>query len=324
MERYSDDDQRRTEDDGYREGERRSVGTSDQGEGRPNDVRSKGGEESQERKDRKRRSGSRERRKKKKRSRDRDRKRRSRDRDRSRGSRSRRRRSRSRSGGRRRGRRSRSPSYSPGYYRRLQDSKNDAKPSGRMETQRRLAREPKKFWDGFQWVVQQPNAQEGQSASQAALSQTRKDRRLYVGNLPPGITMDQLRDFLNAAMEACGGVPEGQKEAVLSVWIAGPDAKYSFVEFTTTDCATVAIGLNGINCMGFPLKISRPTNYSATIPGPPPADQIALLQQLGGDNASQAAQAALMAANTTQQPDTQALLAAAMGQIPIQQPPPPI
>jgi len=193
-----------------------------------------------------------------------------------------------------------------------------------METQRRLAREPKKFWDGFQWVVQQPNAQEGQSASQAALSQTRKDRRLYVGNLPPGITMDQLRDFLNAAMEACGGVPEGQKEAVLSVWIAGPDAKYSFVEFTTTDCATVAIGLNGINCMGFPLKISRPTNYSATIPGPPPADQIALLQQLGGDNASQAAQAALMAANTTQQPDTQALLAAAMGQIPIQQPPPPI
>jgi len=72
--------------------------------------------------------------------------------------------------------------------------------------------------------------------------------------------MDQLRDFINAAMEACGGVPAGVNQAVLSVWI-GPEGKYSFVEFTTVECATVALGLNGINCMGFPLKISRPSEY---------------------------------------------------------------
>jgi len=163
-------------------------------------------------------------------------------------------------------------------------------------------------------VVQQPTAS-AESASQAALSQTRKDRRLYVGNLPPTISIDQLRDFLNAAMEACGGVPEGAKEAVLSVWI-GPEAKYSFVEFTTTDCATVALGLNGINCMGFPLKISRPTNYAISMPGPPQVQPGGLLQAMPTEfyNSSLKGTSIPGMQGSQIQPSTQALLAAAMGQ----------
>jgi len=86
--------------------------------------------------------------------------------------------------------------------------------------------------------------------------------------------MDQLRDFINAAMEACGGVPAGVNQAVLSVWI-GPEGKYSFVEFTTVECATVALGLNGINCMGFPLKISR-SNHGGTT-GQPPQTNMAVM-----------------------------------------------
>ena len=41
---------------------------------------------------------------------------------------------------------------------------------------------PKRFWDGFQWVESQTPVAGVVTASQA----TRKDRRLYVGNLPIG------------------------------------------------------------------------------------------------------------------------------------------
>jgi len=130
-------------------------------------------------------------------------------------------------------------------------------------------------------------------------------------------------------MEACGGVPEGAKEAVLSVWI-GPEAKYSFVEFTTTDCATVALGLNGINCMGFPLKISRwqhpsqtqritdvrPTNYAISMPGPPQVQPGGLLQAMPTEfyNSSLKGTSIPGMQGSQIQPSTQALLAAAMGQ----------
>ena len=54
-----------------------------------------------------------------------------------------------------------------------------------------------------------------------------------------------LRTAVNATMAQCGGIPNGMLSAVLSVWLA-PDNKYAFVEMCTTDCAAVALGLNGI------------------------------------------------------------------------------
>lgn len=66
-------------------------------------------------------------------------------------------------------------------------------------------------------------------------------------------------------MEACGGVPAGiindpqqcislvylcemragMATSVLSVWL-GPENKYAFVEMCTPECATIALGLNGM------------------------------------------------------------------------------
>lgn len=68
-------------------------------------------------------------------------------------------------------------------------------------------------------------------------------------------------------MEAClqgAGVklPEGYTKSVISVWI-GPSANYAFVEFVTKECATIAMGLSGIEFMGAQLKISRPNNYGS-------------------------------------------------------------
>eukprot|EP01036_Dinobryon_divergens_P000520 gene520-657_t len=62
-------------------------------------------------------------------------------------------------------------------------------------------------------------------------------------------------------MLACGGVPAGIPNAVLSIWM-GPENKYSFVEMCTAETAAVAMGLTGIAYQGVNLRIARPKTYS--------------------------------------------------------------
>lgn len=57
---------------------------------------------------------------------------------------------------------------------------------------------PQRFWDGFQWVDRTPLVAAVGSApavtAQLALG-NQKDRRVYVGNLPPGTTAEQVKEF---------------------------------------------------------------------------------------------------------------------------------
>lgn len=113
-----------------------------------------------------------------------------------------------------------------------------------------------KFWDGFRWVEHTPASQMPSNPA------TRKERRLYVGNLPPTFDSEQLRIFLNEALKTCGAVPNGVDEVVVSSWVS-PDKKFAFVELSTVEAATTALGLSGIACMGSQLKICHPNNYVA-------------------------------------------------------------
>ena len=61
---------------------------------------------------------------------------------------------------------------------------------------------------------------------------TRKERRLYVGNLPQTFDGEQLRIFLNEALRACGAIPAGVDEVVVGSWVS-PDKKFAFVELST-------------------------------------------------------------------------------------------
>lgn len=140
------------------------------------------------------------------------------------------------------------------------------KSKARSEAIAAKAEPPPRFWDGFQWVdrlkVIPPSIDEIHSGTVPPIAiGNQKDRRIYVGNLPPGMTTDQLKEFVNSAMAACGGVPPGIPSAVLSVWM-GPDNKYSFVELCSSESALVALGLNGITYNGVSLKIARPKSYS--------------------------------------------------------------
>jgi len=113
-----------------------------------------------------------------------------------------------------------------------------------------------KFWDGFRWVEHSPASQQPSNPA------TRKERRLYVGNLPLTFDSEQLKVFLNEALKTCGAVPSGVEEVVVSSWVS-PDRKFAFVELSTVEAATTALGLSGIQCMGSQLKICHPNNYVA-------------------------------------------------------------
>lgn len=83
-------------------------------------------------------------------------------------------------------------------------------------------------------------------------------REIYVGNLPPGISMPQLNEFLNAAMKQLLGPSSSPQGSVVASWIS-TDARYAFVEMRTVEEATAALNkLNGLMIGMHQLKVGRP------------------------------------------------------------------
>lgn len=95
---------------------------------------------------------------------------------------------------------------------------------------------------------------------------TRKDRRLYVGNLPvgSGLSEKQLSEFISTSMRQRSMIEATAPDPVLSVWTS-PEGTYAFVEFHTVELANQALGLNGIMLLTTALRVSRPNNYQPNI-----------------------------------------------------------
>jgi hypothetical protein len=90
------------------------------------------------------------------------------------------------------------------------------------------------------------------------------DRKLYVGNLPAGVTQSQLVDLLNTALinkrlNSYTGNP------ILSAWIS-QDGHYAFVEFRSIEEANKAFALNNYPILGQNLKVGRPKTYTGSQP----------------------------------------------------------
>jgi splicing factor U2AF 65 kDa subunit len=97
-----------------------------------------------------------------------------------------------------------------------------------------------------------------------SMAQTAKiDRKLYVGNLPSGITQRMLIDIVNEAMVSLN-VLEEPGNPVVSTWISS-DGHYAFVEFRTAEEANHGFKLEGMNIQGCEIKIGRPKAYSGTM-----------------------------------------------------------
>ncbi|XP_033252644.1 splicing factor U2AF 50 kDa subunit-like [Drosophila miranda] len=103
------------------------------------------------------------------------------------------------------------------------------------------------------------------TADTAAIAMvTRQARRLYVGNIPFGVTEDDIMAFFNQQFlllgDDCGGQLCLDGKAVLSCQ-ANLDKNFAFIEFRSMQEATQATTFDGISFRGQVLKIRRPHDY---------------------------------------------------------------
>lgn len=93
---------------------------------------------------------------------------------------------------------------------------------------------------------------------------SRQARRLYIGNIPFGITEEQTMDFFNRQMKG-QGLAQAEGNPVIAVQI-NLDKNFAFLEFRSVDECTQAMALDGIMFQNQSLKIRRPRDY-VPLPG---------------------------------------------------------
>ncbi|XP_023931364.1 splicing factor U2AF 50 kDa subunit isoform X2 [Lingula anatina] len=93
---------------------------------------------------------------------------------------------------------------------------------------------------------------------------SRQARRLYVGNIPFGVTEEAMMDFFNHQMKMTG-LAQADGSPVIAVQI-NLDKNFAFLEFRSVDETTQAMAFDGINFQGQSLKIRRPRDYQP-LPG---------------------------------------------------------
>lgn len=197
----------------------------------------------------------------------------SRDRDRRRRSRSKETRERKRSRSRDKKKRSRS------REKKRSDSKDRKVPTKKKK--------PYKYWDvpppGFehiepmQYKAMQAAGQIPQSITVPAAALTlnttipfagsaisRQARRLYVGNIPFGVTENIMMDFFNNQFKL-SGLAQAEGNPVIACQI-NLDKNFAFLEFRSVDETTAAMAFDGVHFQGQSLKLRRPRDYQP-IPG---------------------------------------------------------
>jgi hypothetical protein len=110
---------------------------------------------------------------------------------------------------------------------------------------------------------------------------SKKQREVYVGNLPQGMTEPVLRELFTQVLQACEDFNTASGPPVINVQLCG-GGQYAFVEFRDEECCETAMQFGGMVLSGKSLKINHPNGY---LPSPipvrkfvPPAD---LLQKFG-------------------------------------------
>lgn len=91
-----------------------------------------------------------------------------------------------------------------------------------------------------------------------------QSRRLYVGNIPFGVSESAMMDFFNQQMSLTG-LAQSEGMPVIAVQI-NLDKNFAFLEFRSIDETTAAMAFDGIVFQGQSLKIRRPRDYQA-MPG---------------------------------------------------------
>ena len=92
----------------------------------------------------------------------------------------------------------------------------------------------------------------------------KSERQLYIGNIPPGLTVPQLMELLNKALREIG-IPKGivyQEDPITSAWISN-DGHYAFVDFRTLEEAEHGFSLQAVSIHGNNLKVGKPKSQQS-------------------------------------------------------------
>jgi len=93
---------------------------------------------------------------------------------------------------------------------------------------------------------------------------SRQARRLYVGNIPFGVTEEMMMDFFNTQMKM-SNLSQAEGNPVIACQV-NLDKNFAFLEYRSVDECTQAMAFDGINFQGQSLKIRRPRDYQP-LPG---------------------------------------------------------
>jgi len=88
---------------------------------------------------------------------------------------------------------------------------------------------------------------------------TRQARRLYVGNIPFGVSEEEMMEFFNQQMHL-SGLAQADGNPILACQV-NLDKNFAFLEFRSIDETTQAMAFDGINFKGQSLKLRRPHDY---------------------------------------------------------------
>ena len=99
-----------------------------------------------------------------------------------------------------------------------------------------------------------------QSGSGTAMPGSKKQRELYVGNLPPEATEVELTTLFTQLLSACEGYNPILGPPCPNASIAGGHT-FAFVEFRDEQLCETAMQFNGITLHGRALKIGHPNGY---------------------------------------------------------------
>lgn len=96
---------------------------------------------------------------------------------------------------------------------------------------------------------------------------TRQGRRLYVGNVPAGVTSHELLAMFNQTTDELNpNSTLGCALPAISCQV-NPDKQFAFVEFRTIEEASKALALDGMMVQGQPVKVRRPNDYNPGLMG---------------------------------------------------------
>lgn len=93
---------------------------------------------------------------------------------------------------------------------------------------------------------------------------SRQARRLYIGNIPFGVTEEMMMNHFNQQMKMAG-LAQSEGDPIIACQV-NLDKNFAFLEFRSVDECTQAMAFDGIIFQGQSLKIRRPRDYQP-LPG---------------------------------------------------------